>query len=104
MKKSRISLPNSDTHIAHRHSKTAAVINRLSRIEGHIRAIKRMIDEDKPCPEVLFQLAAVRSAVQKTAQIVLQDHIESCLSQAENSGVSGEEWRSLKEALDKYIV
>ena len=102
MKKS--SKPLEETPVAHRHGKTASVINRLSRIEGHVRAIKRMVDEAKPCPEVLFQLAAVRSAVQKTAQIVLQDHIDSCMSQAENAGVSSQEWRSLKEALDKYIV
>lgn len=85
------------------HGKTALVINRLSRIEGHIRAIKRMIEEEKPCPDVLIQLAAVRSAVKKTAQVVLEDHIESCLSQAAFKGESNQEWESLKEALDKYV-
>ncbi len=85
------------------HKKTAQVINRLSRIEGHIRAIKRMLEEDKPCPEVLIQLAAVRAAVQKAAQIVLEDHIESCLGEAAVKGNSEEEWKRLKEALDKYI-
>ena len=87
----------------HRHGKTHLVINRLSRIEGHIRAIKRMIEEEKPCPDVLIQLAAVRSAVKKTAQVVLEDHIESCVSQAAVKGDAGQEWQSLKEALDKYL-
>lgn len=89
-------------HVGH-HRQTASVINRLSRIEGHVRAIKRMVKEAKPCPDVLIQLAAVRSAVQKTAQVVLEDHIESCLSQAAIKGTIDQEWHSLKEALDKYI-
>lgn len=41
--------------------------------------------------------------MQKTAQVVLEDHIESCLSQMATKGASDEEWHSLKEALDKYI-
>ena len=87
----------------HTHKHTHQVVNRLSRIEGHIRAIKRMLKEDKPCPDVLIQLAAVKSAVQKAAHLVLEDHIESCLTEAAIKGTSDEEWRSLKEALDKYI-
>lgn len=86
-----------------RHAKTTSVINRLSRIEGHVRAIKRMIERDAPCPEVLVQLAAVGSAVQKTARVVLEDHIESCLTQAVTDGTAASELRSLKEALDRYI-
>jgi DNA-binding FrmR family transcriptional regulator len=85
------------------HGKTHLVINRLSRIEGHVRAIKRMIEEEKPCPDILIQLAAVRSAVKKTAQVVLEDHIESCLGQAAVNGDVSQEWQSLKEALDKYV-
>ncbi len=89
--------------LAGQHKKTLLVINRLSRIEGHIRAIKRMLKENRPCPDVLIQLAAVKSAVRKTAQVVLEDHIESCLGQAATKGTSDKEWQSLKEALDKYI-
>ena len=85
------------------HKRTNAVINRLSRIEGHVRAIKRMLQEEKSCPDVLIQLAAVKSAIQKASQIVLEDHIESCLSQAVEKGDTDQEWESLKEALHKYI-
>ncbi len=72
-------------------------------VEGHIRAIKRMLQEDRPCPEVLIQLAAVKSAVQKASQIVLEDHIQSCLTEAVAKGATEEEWESIKKALDKYI-
>lgn len=88
----------------HRHAKTSSVVNRLSRIEGHIRAIKRMLEEGKPCPDVLIQLAAVKSAVQKTSQVVLEDHIESCLTKATSKGMTSQDWHDLKEALDKYIL
>ena len=59
----------SDSNVVHasQHKQTTAVINRLSRIEGHVRAIKRMVEEDQDCPDVLIQLAAVKSAIQKTA-------------------------------------
>jgi CsoR family transcriptional regulator, copper-sensing transcriptional repressor len=87
----------------HPHTRSSSVINRLSRIEGHVRAIKRMVENGTPCPEVLIQLAAVSSAVHKAARVVLEDHIESCLTQAVADGTADRELHSLKDALDKYI-
>jgi CsoR family transcriptional regulator, copper-sensing transcriptional repressor len=95
---------HSEDHPGHRHFKTKTVINRLSRIEGHIRAIKRMLEEERPCPDVLIQLAAVKSAVQKASQIVLEDHIQSCMTDAVDNKTYEEEWQKLKKALDKYIA
>jgi CsoR family transcriptional regulator, copper-sensing transcriptional repressor len=94
---------HSEDHPVHRHLQTKTVINRLSRVEGHIRAIKRMLEEDRPCPEVLIQLAAVKSAIRKVSQIVLEDHIQSCVTEAVEKGTYEAEWQSLKKALDKYI-
>ena len=92
-----------NTGTVHQHGQTALVVNRLSRIEGHVRAIKRMVEDGKPCPDVLIQLAAIRAAIQKTAQVVLEDHIESCFNKAAARDTGEEEWRSLKEALEQYI-
>jgi len=86
------------------HKHTQAVINRLSRVEGHIRAIKSMLEKERPCPDVLIQLAAVRSAVTKASRIVLEDHMESCLYNATEAGAQEQEWKSLKDALEKYVV
>ena len=88
----------------HIHQHTRAVINRLSRIEGHVRAIKKMIEDERPCPEVLIQLAAVRSAVTKASRLVLEDHMESCLYKANKATAPEKEWESLKEALGKYVM
>ncbi len=88
----------------HIHQHTRAVINRLSRIEGHIRAIKNMVEDERPCPEILIQLAAVRSAVTNASRLVLEDHMESCLYKATGASAPEKEWVNLKEALSKYVI
>jgi len=86
------------------HKHTQGVINRLSRIEGHIRSIKGMLEEGRPCTDVLIQLAAVKSAITKASRIVLEDHMESCLYNVTEAGAPEKEWESLKEALGKYMI
>lgn len=85
------------------HQQTRAVLNRLARTEGHVRAIRRMVEEGRPCTDVLIQLAAVRSAVDKVSRIVLEDHLETCLHQAVATGTTETEWHSLKAALDRFL-
>jgi DNA-binding FrmR family transcriptional regulator len=94
-------LPHGSIRIPH-HAKTSSVINRLSRIEGHVCAIKRMIENDTPCPEVLIQLAAVNSAVHKTSRVVLEDHIESCLTQAVTDGTADVEAAPVQAILSAF--
>ncbi len=92
------------THGSHGpHQQTQAVLNRLARTEGHLRAVRRMVDEGRDCADVLIQLAAVRSAVDRVARVVLEDHVESCLRQAASNGTTDGEWQSLKTALDRFI-
>jgi DNA-binding FrmR family transcriptional regulator len=85
------------------HQQTKAVLNRLSRTEGHVRAVRRMVEEGRDCADVLIQLAAIRSAVDRVARLVLEDHVESCLRQAVSNGTPDDEWDSLKTALDRFI-
>src|SRR5919198_75148 len=68
----------------HRHR--TAVARRLARAEGHLAAVRRMVDEGRDCPEVLLQLAAVRAALDATAKVVLADHMESCVRGAVLNG------------------
>ena len=60
----------------HSHAQTKAVLNRLSRAIGHMESIKRMVEDGRDCSEVLIQLSAVKSAINNTGKIILQDHIE----------------------------
>ena len=66
-----------------------ALANRLSRIEGQVRGIARMIDEDKYCIDVLTQISAVNSALQSVALGLLDEHLGHCVSHAVAEG--GEE-------------
>jgi len=85
------------------HKKTKSVINRLSRIEGHTRAVKRMVEEDESCADILIQIAAIRSAIDKVGRIILEDHIENCVLQSLEEGNIEENLADLKIALDQFI-
>lgn len=88
-------------HHTHEHHK--AVIDRLSRIEGHVRAIKRMVEEDVECPDVLIQIAAVRSALNGVGRVILEDHVKSCLIDAVREGDFEESFKDLTNSLDRFI-
>ena len=93
---------NIDSHV-HTHKQTKAVVNRLSRIEGHIRSIKSMVEEGRDCSEVLIQISAVRSAINKVGKTVLEDHLESCLF---HEGIAPDEnqiWLSVKDVFEAYF-
>jgi DNA-binding FrmR family transcriptional regulator len=60
------------------HEHTKDIINRLSRIEGHVKSIKTMVKNDEPCKKVIMQLLAVKNAVISTSKVVLTDHIQNC--------------------------
>lgn len=66
----------------HTHTETKAVLNRLSRAIGHLTAVRKMVEDGRDCSEVLIQLAAVRSALNKTCEIILKDHLEHCIVDA----------------------
>ena len=85
----------------HKHRKK--VIDRLSRIEGHIRGIKKMVEEDRDCPDLLHQLAAVKAAINKTGELILEDHIESCLVDAVKEGSTEVYVKDLREAISKLV-
>jgi len=87
----------------HHHHQTKAIVNRLSRIEGHVRSIKAMVEEGRDCSDVLVQIAAVRAAINKVGRIVLEDHLESCLLDAAQAGDPGDTWTDLKKAFDVYF-
>ncbi len=83
----------------HEHTQTRTVVNRLARAIGHLESVRRMVEDGRDCTDVLIQLAAVRSALNSTAKIILKDHIEHCIS-GEDSARALEE---LNDAIDKFI-
>ena len=89
------------TH-THSHEHTKAVLNRLARASGHLEAVKRMIEDGRDCTEVLIQLAAVISALNNTAKLILKDHIEHCVIDAVASN-DREALEQLNKAVDSFI-
>ncbi len=79
------------------------IVNRLSRIEGHVRGIKTMVQQNSPCPDVLLQIAAVRGALDKVARIVLDEHLTECIARAAQEGNMEVEIQQLKAALDRFL-
>lgn len=90
---------------SHVHSEASLrkIVNRLSRIEGHIRGIKTMVQESSPCPDVLMQIAAVRGAVDSVARIILDEHLTECVAKAAAEGNVEVEIEKLKAALDRFL-
>ena len=86
----------------HSHAHTKAVLNRLSRAIGHMESIRRMVEDGRDCSEVLIQLSAVKSAINNTGKIILQDHIEHCIVDAIESG-DHEALEELNKAIDRFM-
>ena len=87
----------------HTHTQTKAVINRLARAIGHLESVKRMVEDGRDCAEVLIQLAAVRSALNNTAKIILKDHIDHCLADAVETG-DQQAIDELNQAIEKFMT
>ena len=86
----------------HTHENTRAVLNRLSRAIGHLQSVKRMVEEGRDCSEVLIQIAAVRSAIDNTGKLILQDHLKHCIIDAAREG-DQQAIDDLCQAIDKYM-
>ncbi|MGN0369071.1 MAG: metal-sensing transcriptional repressor [Butyrivibrio sp.] len=86
----------------HYHQNTKAVLNRLSRIIGHLESVKKMVESGRDCSEVLIQLSAVKSAINNTGKVILKDHMEHCIVHAIEEG-DNKMIEELNEAIDKFI-
>lgn len=79
------------------------VLNRLSRIEGHVRSIRDMVASGRDCSDVLIQVAAVRSALNRAGKVILEDHLEHCIADALQDGKEQEAIDNLKMALKSFV-
>ena len=77
-----------------------AVITRLKRIEGQVGGLRRMVTEDRYCVDVLTQIDAVRAALHKVEEQVLQDHVSHCVADAFASGDPVEQRHKVEELVE----
>jgi CsoR family transcriptional regulator, copper-sensing transcriptional repressor len=76
---------------------------RLSRIEGQVRGLRKMVDEDRYCIDVLTQVSAVQSALESVALLLLRDHTQHCVAEAIRSGEGTDKVRELSEAVERLV-
>ena len=78
--------------------------NRLRRIEGQVRGLQRMVEEEAYCVEILTQISSVVSASQKVALILLEDHVEHCVREAIEDGEEADEKAAaLTAAVERFV-
>lgn len=76
-----------------------AVVNRLHRIEGQVRGIERMVEDDRYCIDVVTQIAAARAALRRVEDEVLRDHIGHCVEHAIVAGDKVDQRRKIEELM-----
>ena len=74
--------------------------NRLSRIEGQVRGVSRMVEEDRYCIDILTQVQAVRAALARVETELLKDHLDHCIEGAIVSGNAEEQRRKASELIE----
>ena len=82
-----------------------ALIKRLHRIEGQVRGIERMVDEERYCIDILTQISAVSTALESVALKLLAEHVNHCVAGALQSGdaeTAGEKARELLAAVERF--
>ena len=80
----------------------AGSLKRLKRIEGQVRGLARMVEQDRYCIDVVTQIGAVRAALRKVEEEVLRDHVGHCVEGAIASGNKSEQRRKIAELMDVF--
>ena len=77
-----------------------SVQKRLGRIEGQVRGLSKMVDEDRYCIDIVTQISAVRAALRRVEEEVLRDHVAHCVEHAIASGDKADQRRKVAELMD----
>jgi CsoR family transcriptional regulator, copper-sensing transcriptional repressor len=78
----------------------ASCQKRLNRIEGQVRGLAKMVNEDRYCIDIVTQISAVRSALRRVEEEILKDHVAHCVEHAINSGNKADQRRKIAELMD----
>jgi DNA-binding FrmR family transcriptional regulator len=73
---------------------------RLSRIEGQVRGLSKMVDEDRYCIDIVTQISAVRAALRRVEEEVLRDHVAHCVEHAISSGNKADQRQKITELME----
>ncbi|CUT13506.1 Bsr0701 protein [Bradyrhizobium sp.] len=78
----------------------ASCQKRLNRIEGQVRGLAKMVDEDRYCIDIVTQISAVRSALRRVEEEILKDHVAHCVEHAISSGDKADQRRKIAELME----
>jgi len=79
-----------------------AVTKRLKRIEGQVRGILKMIEDDKSCEDILIQIGSAKAALHKTGQVILEGHLHHCVLDGIREGKEEETIKKLSSAIEQF--
>jgi DNA-binding FrmR family transcriptional regulator len=79
-----------------------SALKRFNRIEGQVRGIARMVEEDRYCIDVVTQIAAVQAALRRVEEEILRDHVATCVEHAVASGNKDEQRKKIAELIDVF--
>ncbi|MGB8485991.1 MAG: metal-sensitive transcriptional regulator [Xanthobacteraceae bacterium] len=77
-----------------------ACVRRLSRIEGQVRGLTRMVEDDRYCIDIVTQISAVRAALRRAEEEILRDHVAHCVEHAITAGDKTDQRRKVAELMD----
>ena len=78
----------------------ASVAKRLNRVEGQVRGLSRMVDENRYCIDIVTQISAVRAALRRVEEEILRDHVGHCVEHAIAAGNKADQRRKVAELMD----
>ena len=84
------------------HCDKSSTIKRLNRIEGQVRGVARMIEEERYCIDILTQLRAVKAALSKVENKILKDHADHCIAEAISSGDEADQRKKFSELIELF--
>jgi DNA-binding FrmR family transcriptional regulator len=79
------------------------MVTRLKKIEGQVRGVQKMVEEERYCVDILVQIAAIRSAINKVGLAVLESHTKGCVTRAIHEDHGDEAIDELMEVMNKFI-
>jgi DNA-binding FrmR family transcriptional regulator len=85
------------------HDAKLSRLKRLNRIEGQVRGLARMVEEDRYCIDIVTQIAAVRAALRRVEEAVLRDHVDHCVRHAIASGDKAEQEQKVAELMEVLV-
>ena len=80
----------------------AAVVNRFKRIEGQVRGLIKMVEDGKDCEDILIQISSAKSALHKTGQVILEEHLKNCVINSVREGNEKEAIKRLTAAVEQF--